>query len=274
MDNPDNDFQDRIQRIMNEYKREELADKYGANFSEGSNPDLPPEIEAQWLNYVEEFERQYENATQIPLRQFVGFPSIRPLADIPTSEVEAELDRLLDLLAEHSVYVDFLNDVEVEEAYRFISEELLDEEIDDMRIPGMNLNFIYEEFHPNDAEDVKMWAREFLDAFFRKDERHLAVAVSGEVLFDEHGEPTSPERMRLRMVEFHARHAPIFNFTANPLTSEVEGDKATVEVALSWETSSLHGVQAAKTVGRAKLSLMRSPYGGWDVIQAILPGLL
>lgn len=111
-----------------------------------------------------------------------------------------------------------------------------------------------------------MWAREFLDAFLRKDERHLAVAVSGEVLFDEHGEPTSPERMRLRMVEFHADMRP-FNFTANPLTSEVEGDKATVEVALSWETSSLHGVQAAKTVGRAKLSLMRSPYGGWDVIR-------
>ncbi len=274
MNNPDDDFQDRIQRIMNEYKREEIADKYGAHFSEGSNPDLSPEIEAQWLNYVEEFERQFENATRIPLREYVGSPSTVSLADIPDSEVEAELDRLLDLLAEHSIYVDFLNDIEIEEAYRFISEEILDEEIDDMRIPGMNLHFIYEEFHPNDEQDVKMWAGEFLYAFFMNNDEQLAVAVSGDELFDERGEPFSSAQMRQIMAAFHAKHDPISNFTAKPLTAEVEGGRATVEVALSWESSAHDPAQAVATIGRTTLRLQRSQYGGWDVTQAILPGLL
>ena len=53
MHQPNDDFQDRIQRILNEYKREELADKYGAQFSLESNPNSPPEVEAQWLEHSE-----------------------------------------------------------------------------------------------------------------------------------------------------------------------------------------------------------------------------
>lgn len=45
--------------------------------------------------------------------------------------------------------LDFLCDVDDAEAYRFITEELMDEEIDDIRIEGLRHCFIYEEFHPN-----------------------------------------------------------------------------------------------------------------------------
>ncbi len=274
MHQPNDDFQDRIQRILNEYKREELSDKYGAQFSLESNPNSPPEVEAQWLEHIDEFEHQFENATQIPLREFVGSPSTRPLADILPSELEAELNHLLDLLAEHGVFVDFLHEVETNEAYRFIIEELLDEEIDNIRIPGMQLHFIYEEFHPNDKEDARMWAEEFLDAFFRNDGEQLAVAVSDEDLRDARGEPISPTQMRQLMARFHASYAFISNFAATPLACEVDGDRAIVEIGLSWESSSQNLAQAVATTGRAMLHLKRSRYGGWDVTQAILPGLL
>ena len=274
MNHPDDDFQDRIQRTLNEYKQEELAEKYGAQFSPESNPNLPPQVEAQWLEYIDEFERQFENATQIPLRELVGSPSTRPLADIPPSELEAELNQLLDLLAEHGVCVDFLHEVETNEAYRFITEELFGEEIDNLRIPGMQQHFIYEEFHPNDKEDARMWAKEFLDAFFGNDGEQLAVVVSDEELRDVHGEPISPTQMRQFMTQFHARHAFISNFVAMPLACEVDGDRATVEIALSWESTPQSLAQTVATRGRALLHLKRSRYGGWDVTQAILPGLL
>ena len=274
MNHPDDDFQDRLQRILNEYKREDLAEKYGAHFSLESNSNLPAEVEAQWLEHIDEFERQFENATQIPLREFVGSPSTRPLADIPPSELEAELNHLLDLLAEHGVFVDFLHEVETNEAYRFIIEELLDEEIDNMRIPGLQLHFTYEDFHPNDEEDAKMWAEEFLDAFFGNDGEQLAVAISDVELRDARGEPISPAQMRQLMARFHASHAFISNFAATPLACEVDGDRATVEITLSWESSSQNLAQTVATTGRAMLHLKRSQYGGWDVTQAILPGLL
>jgi len=273
MNHPDDDFQDRIQRTLNEYKRKELAEKYGAQFSLESNSNLPPEVEAQWLEHIDEFERQFANATQIPLREFVGSPSTRPLADIPPSELEAELSHLLDLLAEHGVFVDFLHEVEINEAYRFINQELLDEEIDNIRIPGMQQHFIYEEFHPNDEEDAKMWAEEFLNAFFENDGEQLAVSVSDEELRDAHGELISPTQMRQLMARFHARHAFISNFTAMPLACEADGDRAAVEIDLAWESSSQNPAQTVATTGRAMIHLKRSRYGGWDVTQAILPGL-
>jgi len=272
MNPPDNDFQDRIQRILNEKKRDELAEKYGAQFSLEGDSDLPAEVEAQWLDNVEEFERQFENATRIPLREFLGSPSLRPLADIPSAELETELNQLLDLLAEHDIFIDFLNEIEDAEAYRFITEELLDEEVDNIHIPGMQCHFIYEEFHPNDEQDAKMWAGEFLHAFFANDEEQLDVAVSGEELLNARGEPISLAEIHQLMAQFHARHRLISSFEAMPLTCQVEGDSATVELALSWESSPQP--QTVATMGRATLHLKRSRYGGWDVTQAFLPGLL
>lgn len=273
MSHNDDDFQDRIQRILNEYKRKELAEKYEAQFSSDSNPNLPPEIEGQWLDHIAEFERQFEEASRISVREFVDSPVTRAVADIPVLEIEAELNHLLDILAEHNIFVDFLYEVEAEEAYRFIREELLDETIDDIRIPGLQHHFIYEEFHPNDEEDAKMWAEEFLTAFLSNDEEQLGVAVSDEELRDAGGEPVSAAQMHQLMARFHARHRSISDFTAKALACEVTGDQAKVEFALTWESSRRSTTDTIATIGRATIRLQRSRYGGWDVTQAVLPGI-
>lgn len=156
MNYPDDTPQDRIQRILNAYKREELSRKYGVPFDAGSNSNLSPEIEGAWLDYLAEFERQFEEATCIPLREFLGFPSPRPLANIPPSELEAELEHWLDRLAEQDVFIHFLHDIALSEAYRFVTEELMDETVSDMRIPGLRHHFIYEEFHPEADEDFEI----------------------------------------------------------------------------------------------------------------------
>jgi hypothetical protein len=140
------DSQDEIQRLLNDAKRSELEKRYGAKFFRPENSRMPPEVEGMFLDHVEEFERQFEVAETIPLRQFVGFPVARAIADLPASAVEDELEALLDRLAEHEVFVDFPDEVEAPEAYKFIVEELLDEEVLDIRIPGMRLHFIYGEF--------------------------------------------------------------------------------------------------------------------------------
>lgn len=150
---PGDDLPERAQRIVNDLKRKELEERYGAVFSAPDESEIPSEVEAQWLENIDEFERQFENAAQIPLREFVGSPSIRPVADIPPSEVPAELDALLELLGENEVVVDFPDEIDEVEAYRFITEELLDEKIDDIRVPGMVLHFMYSEFHPGEDED-------------------------------------------------------------------------------------------------------------------------
>jgi len=54
------------------------------------------------------------------------------------------------ILVENGIYIDFPDRLDIKEKYRFISEELINEVIDDIHIQGMQLHFIYEEFHPSE----------------------------------------------------------------------------------------------------------------------------
>src|SRR3989304_5174624 len=84
-----NEEQERIQKALNEAKKRELQEKYGAQFSEDRSA-LPPDIESQWLNHIEEFERQFEHAGRVTLQKFLGNPTFTPLAEIPPDRLESE----------------------------------------------------------------------------------------------------------------------------------------------------------------------------------------
>ncbi len=137
--------EDRIRKALNDAQKQRLAERYGASFS-AMDSSLPPEIEAQWLNNIEEFERQYEAAKTVTIREFLGDPPIRRLDDIPPGLVRKELLRVMAVMADKNVYLDFEPDVPPETIYLFLTTRFLDHEMDDIRIEGMEHHFIYEEF--------------------------------------------------------------------------------------------------------------------------------
>jgi len=147
------DFHDRIQRILNEKKKDNLREQFGMR-SEGHSEDLSPRAEGEWLDYITDFERQFENAKQISVREQIGNPPIKPLEEIPPDELEGELDALFELLYQRNVIINFNHEPEDREAYRFIVDELLDEMMDDIAFPDMYTLFSYEDFHPNDQDDI------------------------------------------------------------------------------------------------------------------------
>ena len=73
----DDDFQDRIQRILNDKKKEDLRKQYGMSF-EDHNEEMPPQAESEWLDNLAEFERQFENAKTITVRERIGNPQVKP----------------------------------------------------------------------------------------------------------------------------------------------------------------------------------------------------
>jgi hypothetical protein len=266
MNDSQDDFQDRIQRIMNDYKRQEITERYGGQFSE-PNPDLSPDVEAQWLNNIDEFEHQFQNAKQIVLRDLIGAPAIRPLADIAPADVEAELDHLLDMLTEHEIFVNFLHDIDDAEAYRFITEELLNEAIDDIRVPGFQQHFIYEEFHPNAAYDAQFWAEEFLEAFFDQDQERLKVATASDGLLDAQGTPLTKDQMTRYLSGLRGRLGITSNVRISVEKCSVTGNDASIELAISWNEELHVSNDTLPMSGSAALRLKRSPHTGWDVIQ-------
>jgi len=271
---PSNDSEskeEKIQRILNEKKRQELADRYGAAFG-NADPSLPADMEAEWLNYVEEFERQFEDCTRVTVREYLGYPIVVSLSSIAPHFLEAELNQLLEFMYLHGVAMHFLSDVDDGEAYRFIVEELFEEEIDDIRIPGMTTNFIYEEFYPNDEYDAKIWAQDFLFSLFGHHREGIEIAFCRDELYTAGGLPISHDDMMLKIDAFFIRHPSIIDTQIEPLTCALDGDYAEVDVWTTWTSVRTDPEEQWQYCGRSSFRLKRSDYGGWDVVKAKIAG--
>lgn len=141
-------------------------------FFKNDQGNLPAEIEGQFLDYVNAFEKQYKNAKRITVYEKIGRPNFKKTTEFKTrKEIKVALHEILSLMGSHNILLDVLCKYKNQETliYSFITEEFFDYEIDDMNIPGMNTHFIYEEFHPNHRYDLKNNTREFLRMFLNKE---------------------------------------------------------------------------------------------------------
>lgn len=98
--------------------------------------DLPPEIENEFLKHVFEF----EEAKPIPTYQYLNidphsFPSEQSLND---EELEAQYDRLEQLLNAHNIVIDLQPELPLRQAYKYLTEEVLLEKYEFVK--GMTLH--------------------------------------------------------------------------------------------------------------------------------------
>jgi hypothetical protein len=161
----DSDFNEESQsdlRLENELRKIKLTLEHGAKFPESEGSDLPPEIEGQFLDYIQQFEKEFARKKMILVYDLAGQPDYVPVAMLADDIVETELTKLMDILSKHSISVDTICEVDKRELYRFITEELFKVETNDIRIPGMIHGFIYEEYHPNHKHDIQNRCGEFV----------------------------------------------------------------------------------------------------------------
>jgi hypothetical protein len=232
----------------------------------------PPEPYNTWEEYFEDFDRQLDEAPQVTVRKQIGNPNLRSADDIPDAQLEEELDKLLELLYANNIVIDFIHDIGDREAYRFITEELLDETMDHIRIPDMYSHFIYEEFHPNDEDDVQLWAEEFLDVFFKEGTEGMFIPIGDKELYDAEGKSISQKEFKQQIDEFHSRHPVITEYNYEIHSLHIEGDYATVEAKTSWAGLNQLEQAMVRQDGISTLQLKRSLDVGWDVIQARIIG--
>jgi hypothetical protein len=145
--NPQKDINDKIQRSLNESKKDQLAEEFGM-LKSFFNSRLDPEIEGEFLDYILEWERANAVAQETTVWEFLGKPGIVPIDGLTVEEMERELDRIYAIMDENQMALDCINAIEIRELYEFVSGEFMKTECSDMRIPGMTHRFIYEEFFP------------------------------------------------------------------------------------------------------------------------------
>ncbi|MBY5958675.1 hypothetical protein KUV50_11055 [Membranicola marinus] len=148
-----------IQRENNDLKSK-ISTEFGGRF--GGESDIPPDVENQFLKNVMAFEKQFAERKQTTVYDRIGRPDWIPENKIKDSDMGSALEELYLKLHENNLSIDAICEVEEREMYRFITEELFQETIDDLSIEGMMTCFIYEEFHPNHEHDVKQAVKEFI----------------------------------------------------------------------------------------------------------------
>lgn len=134
----------------NNFLKMKMMLERGAQFGSISGK-CTAEMENKFLKNIMEFERQSDNSTLVKIHKKIGEPShFKPVAEIPEEEIEISLAELMDWMEKFNISVEVYSpNISRREIYRFITEELFEEEMQDINVPGMINAFIYDEFHPD-----------------------------------------------------------------------------------------------------------------------------
>lgn len=248
-------------RMENEVKKMKLILEHGAKFPDLPNPKpVDPAIENAFLNYVEAFEKNLENAELIAVYDYIERPAWIPEKEIPDSEIGAELDRLMKILNDNGVQLDTICDVEEREVYRFVTEELFSKEIDKMKIPGMMSCYIYEDFHPNQEYDIRTTAFDGMESFLNKDEDCFPMHFTKEAL-----EMPQLTHFRDAYDSFSLHHFEIADI-------EIRGINASAKFNIDFTATIEGSAEKQKFVGAGSVELLYQ-YEYWYIQMIHFPAL-
>ncbi len=266
-------------KIENEILKMKLKAQYGDAFQmftpEGQ---LPPDVENQFLKNMINFEENYQNMEFVKILDKIGNPPIKPIAQIPANELKAELDKLVELLGEHHIHIDFLETTYDDELkYTFISEELVQKEIEKDMPEGMTCNFIYEEFHPNHKSDLTKIGHEFIVAWVTGNldgvNNHLA-----KVLINDKGAQIKQDKIVARIKNVFEAFDRFENDGYNvydvgfQMNEDTETGMGHVEGNLKFDAIVSDGEKIHFEDGY-KIYLSYE-FGFWNVVYFIIPGFI
>jgi hypothetical protein len=260
-------------RIENEILKLKMQAESGAFFG-GSN-NLPPETENEFLLHVQQFEDAWKEVKYIKVYDMIGRPDFKNAGELPDSKVKKEVEKLFDLLNKHNINLTVHGEYEPRIIYRFITEELFDHETDDLQLPGMSRNFIYEEFHPNHKSDIEEKARFFLSHWFEKSfDEHCRELNDPFILSD--GTIINKEKVLIKLNNFFESFTSFFDcqFTEIETGFEWDGEEKRgighAEGAVKFDALMENG-EPIQFEGPFKLYMSSEGYS-WAIFYFIFPG--
>lgn len=138
--------------MQNQMLKMDLEQKFGKpiNLNDQEDmPKLPLFIENEFLKHMSAFEQQIRTAKETTVFDLLGKPKFKATNLLKEPKLTADIKRVIKLLGKHNIMVDFIGEYTPQVIHDFLTVELMEKTVSDMRIPGFITHFIYEEFHPN-----------------------------------------------------------------------------------------------------------------------------
>jgi hypothetical protein len=172
-------------RIENEILKLKMQAERDAVF--GGNEDLPAEVEAEFLKNVQMFEDSFDKAREVTVYECIGKPSFKKIDELKPEEAEKDLKKIMELMQSKNIILDMQGQYELSVIYKFITEELFQEQIREVNFPGYVHRFIYEEFYPNHDIEIGNTAQVFLNHWFEKGFDEDSTEFSSQLVTAEGG---------------------------------------------------------------------------------------
>jgi len=250
--------------------RKKLSSEFGMNDIH-SMPDC--KIENDSLNYIYEWEKQFAKKKRIKVYDRIGKPDFIKLEKLTPDKVAEELERLLVIMAENAIVLNCICDYDDSIIYKFVTEELFHEEIDDIRIKGMNTNFIYEEFYPNHEYDIRELTKYFFKSFLDVDwnKKHSDFQLADTIVFKQK-QYKKDEFVKI-LLSFREDVKPVMLelIEIENVSFDIEKHDGTVNGEITFSVQEDAGYPAHVS-GLFKLNVKFNDYY-WEISELNLPGL-
>ena len=247
-------------RFENEFLKDKINAQYGGIHGSG-DLETPPEILNTFLNDMIEFEHAMNDRNEVLLYDFIGRPEFILEQDLSDEQVKVELERVNDMLFSINIVYDNINDVEDRLLYKFVTEDLFQQQIPDKLIPGTVSHYIYEDFHPDQEYNSRMRCVEFIDVFFSSD---FEIQVCDLFLED--------IRNFDDLYDFHYTFEEFRNVKYEVLDAAIVPGECIRKATISFDAVSSVGTEPIHYSGDATFEL-EYKYDRWSVIAVQLPGM-
>jgi len=137
--------QKRGDEIFNEEHEDIFSDD---SYTSGTAVTEEPEDDIEFINDIKRFEMEHLNSKLENVYRLIGKPKLKKASKSDNKLLKEEYAKLISLLDEKRIVVHFQNDYSIEEKYRFITEEIFPQYVEDVSNTNLHINFIYEDFHP------------------------------------------------------------------------------------------------------------------------------
>ena len=140
----------------------------------------------------------------------------------------------------------------------------------DISLPPFPSTFLT--MKPHNDTDPSTYAEDFLHFLLEGNVKFAMKGVSKDELLDATGLRVVPSVVEENMQEFTRKVMTFVEKGVELIDSEVEGEYATVRFSIRWTGLMADSFESKTFSGVARIKMKRSPYEGWDVVQAIVPG--
>lgn len=239
--------------------------------------EVGPAIENIWLRFIYEHAQARRTCGVIKLYDFIGRPEFVPLEQLDPNMVAAELGRLCALLVTHSVIFEWICQYEDAVLYRFVTTELFEVEVDNLRMPGMVHHFTYEEFHMNNRHEVERIAVNLVKSIYHHEWRpeYDALWIAQKIACN--GVDCDFDRFNSIILEFQRRHAmiEIDEITVDDIFLDPSETKGYLKVSLRYDARLHDDEKVSSRLGSCVVHVAKDVQAGqWMVVAADLPGIM